>query len=190
MNEHRAAIEMHRQQDRIRTASDPDAIRLAEVESAVVASKTELETEEQQMRTDGKYADGYIDEHMANRKTQSLAYINKLKKDIVDPIAKKIERQAQATVVEIPERTAVHIEASQHYAALDSDRRQEAISRAIVGKDDVLAVALLTGRDPITDITRGHLMRRITPATEQREQIMSIAKRVQATLNTIEGAGR
>jgi hypothetical protein len=43
------------------------------------------------MRAAGKYADGYIDNHMTNRKAQSVAYIDKLKKVIVDPLAKDLE---------------------------------------------------------------------------------------------------
>ena len=74
---HRESIETQHRQTRVKTATDPDAVRLAEVESAVIASKTALETEEVQMRADGKYADGYIDKHMANRKTQSLVTFNR-----------------------------------------------------------------------------------------------------------------
>ncbi len=154
MTDHRQAIEEQRQRERVASASDPDAVRLAEVETAVTASKTALETEEAQMRSDGKYTDDYIVTHMHERKQQTRAYIDKLQKDVVDPIAKRIEQRATATAFEIPERTPIHIEASQHYSALDSDRRQEAIGRAVTGKDDVLAVALLTGRDSIADITR------------------------------------
>jgi len=187
---HREAIETQHRQTRVKTATDPDAVRLAEVESAAIESKTALEAEETQMRADGKYADGYIANHMAIRKTQSLAYIDKLRTDIVDPIAKSVEEAAKITATQIPKRTPIHIEASQHYAVLDSDRRQEAIGRAITGKDDVLAVALLTGRDPITDITRDQLMKRLEPDTDQKDTIMNMAKRVQATFATIEGARR
>ena len=187
-DELRAANENSKRAARIKSASDPDARRLAEVEQAVIAAHEELEAEESQMRADGKYADGYIAQHIAARRTQSQTYLDKLKIDIVDPIATKIEARAKATAFQVPERTAVHIEASQHYSRLDSDRRQEAISRAITGKDDVLAEALLTGRDEITDITRDHLMRRLSPMTDDKDQIMDMAKRVQSTLNTIKGS--
>ncbi len=189
MNEHRAAIDAQHRDARIASATTDDDKKLASVEIAVIASQAALETEEAQMRADGKYADGYIDNHMQQRKQQSFAYIAKLKGDVVDPIAKRVEQQAIDTAPVMPERTAIHIEASAHYSALDSDRRQEAIGRAITGKDDVLAVALLTGRDLLTDVTIDQLKRRIAPDDKsERETILKMAERVQATLNTIEGA--
>ena len=121
MDKDRQAIGTHHRNDRVRTANSPDSVRLAEVETAVIASKQALIDEGATMRADGKYADGYIDNHIAQRKTQSVAYIDKLKKDIVDPIALKIESQAKATAFELPERMATHVEASAHYSALVSD---------------------------------------------------------------------
>lgn len=190
MTDHKTAIETQKRKARLASAKDANEIKLAEVESAVIASKTALETEETQMRADGKYADGFIVTHMANRKTMSQSYIDKLRTDIVEPIAKQTEDAAKATVTELPERTPIHIEASQHYAALDSDRRQEAIGCAITGKDDVLAVALIIGRDPITDITYEQLMNRLSPGDDQKDKVLNIAKRLQATFTTIEGASR
>lgn len=182
----RQAIDAHHRAKRLASATTDDEKKLADVEIAVIASRQALIDEEQTMRDDDKYSDAYIVAHMTKRKEHSKAYIAKLAA-IVDPIARRVESKAKATEFQIPTRSAIHIEASAHYNALDSDRRQEAISRAIVGKDNVLAVALLTAPgDPITDITRDLLIKRLAPQ-DNREKILDTAKRVQATLATIEG---
>ena len=193
MNEHREAVDQQRIKERIANAASSDEKRLAEVENAVLAAKQQLAEEAAEMSRQvaaDRITQSVAQERIANRKRESVTLIEEMRKNIVEPIAKKVEDAAAATVYELPERTAVHMEASAHYAAQNSDGRQDLISAAVTGKDDVLAVALLTGRDPITDITRQHLMERLAPASADTDQILKLAQRVQDTLNTLEGASR
>lgn len=165
-----------------------DITRLNEVTDAAHAALEHIRKRKAELKESGNYTDAYISKEMAVMGHQWIEQRAKLTSEIVNPIDERFK--AIDPNPQLPERTAIHVEASQHYAALQSDKRQEAIARAVVGKDDLLAVALLTGRDPITDITREQLLRRVTPpdlAEKQAERVDMLrrVRDVRVTLNDI-----
>lgn len=192
-DELRAANENSKRAARIKSASDPDARRLSEVEQAVIAAHEELAedaAEFSRLVATERMTQTVAMERMAERKEQSQAYLDKLKTSIVDPIATKIEARAKATAFQMPARNENHNDALRQYERASLDKKQDLITNAIAGLDNDMAEALLIAqvRLDLHPETREHLMRRLSPMTDDKDQIMDMAKRVQSTLNTIKGA--
>ena len=190
MNEHRAAIETSHRNERIATAETSDEKKLASVEQAVIASKTELAEladELNELVENQRITAVVAEERMSARRAEHATLIDKLKTDIVDPIAAKIE------VIEpgLPESDGNHREARADYEAMTEDERSHALIKAMRGDDPVMAVALLGGRRWFSDTTRNKLLAAITPEAvkEKQRSTAKLDKKVRGTLSTIEGAG-
>ena len=95
----------------------------------------------------------------------------------------------------LPERTDSHREVSQFFRTLTGDKREEALSRALSGKDPLLAEALATeppSMSSLTDISRQMLIKRIQPQGFEQIAVRSkkIRAHIEAARDTLRDANR
>lgn len=174
--------------ERLTSATHEDAKRLAEVEASAVAMLDSAREKIVTLKSQGDMTDQAIGKQIAIISHQWVEQRSELSRTIIDPIedrAKQIDIGSQ-----VIERTAAHVEASAHYAALTIDKKLEAIARAITGLDDLLAAALLTGREPLADETIKNLQKRVMPTDvrakrSERDDMLARVRQTRITLNEI-----
>ena len=177
-----------RRDERRTTATHEDAKRLAEVEASAVATLDNVSEKIVTLKSQGDFTDQAIAKQLATLSDAWKSQRSELSRTIIDPIEERTNKIDTGS--RVIERSPMHVEASSHYAALTIDKKLEAIARAITGSDDLLAEALLTGREPLADETILSLQKRITPTDVQakrseRDDMLARVRQTRITLNEI-----
>lgn len=177
---HRQAIDRERIH---RDAESGDAKTIAEIEAAASATLRQVHDKKAELIAAGDLTEQGIRNIIAGMVNGWLT----ARGDLVAQLD-GIEAKAQAVADAMPERTDEHDRLCDIYRQAPPDRKMRHITDALSGKNDALAVALLTEHamtNQLNDIDRANLRKRIAVGAEQvqRDDVLS---RIEAARRSLE----
>lgn len=179
-----AIIEHHRRQ-RLE-AETGNAGTLADVERAALAYERKIGETRKTLEDENRLTSEAIGQEISGLVVGWHGELPGLEK-IIDEIESRSKFDKSPG---LPERTEEHKEISAHFKTLKGDQRQEAIARAISGKDESLALALATEppfTSTLTDFDRNLIIDRVAPDAykEQAARASDITQRIAGARATL-----
>jgi hypothetical protein len=187
MNERHKVNEIHRN-NRLASEATGSAETLQKIERAALAYRDKIAGKREEL------SQTYNEETVEKMLNEERLDWHEYKTSLEDEIAVVEASIGEDDAPDLPARTDDHREESARFRQLRGDARERALEDALFGKNDVLAVALLTdGAPQITEPTYNSLAKRFanqnhTAKNSRRQTLRDLATGTRLTLDEINEA--